>query len=68
MIDDLGDDLAVGSSYDKSVLLGVVLVLVLLDEAATGIVISLSLITSSAWDLESLVVGLSLHNFNECHI
>ena len=54
--DDLGDDSSVGSSYNESVLLGLVLVLVLLDKSSSGVVVSLSLLSSSELSLESGVV------------
>jgi hypothetical protein len=66
--DDLGDDSLVGSSDNKSVLLGFVLVLVLLNKSSSGVVVSLSLSSSSEFDLESRVVGSCLDNFEETHI
>ena len=55
-VDDLDDDSAVGSSNSESVLLGVVLVLVLLNESSSGLVVGLSLSSPPVLDLESGVV------------
>jgi hypothetical protein len=66
-IDNLSNDSSVGSSYNKSVFLGVILVLILLDESSSGVVISLSFSSSSVLDLESLEVSLVLYGLNECH-
>jgi len=41
-VDDLNDDLLQGSSDDESVLLGVVLVLVLLDQSPSHVVVGLA--------------------------
>jgi len=67
-VDDLHDDAAVGSSDAQSVLLGVVLVLVLLDESSSGLVVSLSLASASELDLISGVVRSGLHGLDECHV
>ena len=67
-VDDLNDDAAVGSSDAQSVLLGVVLVLVLLDESSSGLVVSLSLASASELDLISGVVRSGLHGLDECHV
>ena len=67
-VDDLDDDAAVGSSDAESVLLGVVLVLVLLDQSSSGLVVSLSLASASELDLESGVVRSGLHGLDECHV
>lgn len=64
-VDDLNDDAAVGSSDAQSVLLGVVLVLVLLDESSSGLVVSLSLASASELNLESGVVRSGLHGLDE---
>jgi hypothetical protein len=66
--DDLNDDAGVGSSDAQSVLLGVVLVLVLLDESSSGLVVSLSLASASELDLISGVVRSGLHGLDECHV
>jgi hypothetical protein len=67
-VDDLNDDAAVGSSHAQSVLLGVVLVLVLLDQSSSRLVVSLSLASASELDLISRVVGSGLHGLDECHV
>ena len=67
-VDDLNDDAAVSSSDAQSVLLGVVLVLVLLDESSSGLVVSLSLASASELDLISGVVRSGLHGLDECHV
>lgn len=67
-VDDLDDDAGVGSSDAESVLLGVVLVLVLLDQSSSGLVVSLSLASASELDLESGVVRSGLHGLDECHV
>ena len=66
--DDLNDDAGVGSSDAQSVLLGVVFVLVLLDESSSGLVVSLSLASASELDLISGVVRSGLHGLDECHV
>ena len=66
--DDLNDDAGVGSSDAQSVLLGVVLVLVLLNESSSGLVVSLSLASASELDLISGVVRSGLHGLDECHV
>ena len=66
-VDNLGDDLGACSSDDKSVLLGVVLVLLLTCQSSSGIVVSLSL-SSSLWlDLHSHGVCLVLDDLHETH-
>jgi len=66
-VDDLGDELGASSSDDKSVLLGVVLVLILVDKSSSGIVVGLTL-SSSLWlDLHSLVVCFVLNYLYETH-
>ena len=67
-VDDLNDDAAVCSSDAQSVLLGVVLVLVLLDQSSSGLVVSLSLASASELDLISGVVRSGLHGLDECHV
>lgn len=61
------DDSSVGSSYDKSVLLGIVLVLVLENKSSSGEVVSLSFSSSSELGLISLGVSFVLQNLNETH-
>ena len=67
-IDDLDDDSRVGPSHNKSVLLGIVLVLVLLDQSTSGLVVSLSLTSASELDLISGIVGSGLHSLNKTHL
>ena len=67
-VDNLGDYSTVGASDDKSVLLGVVLVLVVDDESLTSVVVSLSLSSSAELGLISLGVSLVLKNLHECHL
>lgn len=67
-IDNLDDDLGVGSSDDESVLLGVVLVLVLLDESSSHVVVGLALSSSLVLDLVSGGVCLVLDNLYESHL
>jgi hypothetical protein len=67
-VDDLGDDLGVGSADAQSVLLGLVLVLVLLNEAATGLVVGLSLSSASVLDLVSGEVSGGLDCLDEGHV
>mgnify|MGYP007131711750 CR=1 FL=1 len=66
-VDDLANEFGVSSSYTESVLLGVVLVLILLDKSSSGVEVGLSLSSASELDLESLVVGSSLKDLDECH-
>ena len=65
--DDLASDESVGESDNKSVLGGVVLVLVLVNQSTTSVVIGLTLSSSSILDLVSLVVSFVLDNFHERH-
>ena len=65
--DNLRDEFGVSSSNDKSVFLGVILVLVLLDESSSGVEVSFTL-SSSLWlNLHSLGVCLVFDDFNETH-
>jgi hypothetical protein len=64
-IDDLGNNSGASDSGNKSVLGGVVLVLILDDKGLSGVVVSLSLSSSSESSLESLEVSSGLVNFNE---
>jgi hypothetical protein len=63
--DDLGKDVSVGETSNKSVLGGTVLVLVLSDQLVSLAVVSLALSSSAKLDLVSLEVGLVLYYFNE---
>jgi hypothetical protein len=64
---DGADYSSVGSANDESVLLGVVLVLVVDDQSATGEVVGLSLASSAPLGLISLGVCSVLENLHECH-
>jgi len=63
----LTTDVLVRKTDNQSVLWGVVLVLVLEDQAFSGIVVSDTLSSPLELDLESLEVSLVLDNFNEPH-
>jgi len=65
--DDLADAVAVGETNDKTVLGGVVLVLVLDHKTKTLIVISLALTATTVLGLETLEVSLVLENLLERH-
>lgn len=67
-VDNGGDDSAVGASDTESVLLLVVLVLVLEDEAATCLVVGLTLATTEELGLVTGAVGAALEDFDECHL
>jgi len=67
-IGDLASDILVGETDDKSVLRGVVLVLVLSDQSLTGLVVGLALTSTSELDLEALVVSLVLDDLDEWHL
>ncbi len=67
-VDNGGDDSAVGASDTESVLLLVVLVLVLEDEAATCLVVGLTLATTEELGLVAGAVGAALEDFDECHL
>lgn len=56
-IDDLADDVGVGEADNEAILAGVVLVLVLDDQTLAGIIIGLSLTTTTILYLEALKVG-----------
>jgi hypothetical protein len=64
---NLEDESSVGSSNDKSVLLGVVLVLGLEDESVSSEVIGLSLSSTSRLGLDPGVVSFVLDDFDETH-
>jgi len=59
-IDDLADDVLVGETDNESVLGRVVLVLGLNNQTLAGVVVGLTLSSSSVLDLEALEVGLVL--------
>jgi len=66
-VHDLADAVAVGETNDKTVLGGVVLVLVLDHKTKTLIVISLALTATTVLGLETLEVSLVLENLLERH-
>jgi hypothetical protein len=66
-IDDLADDLAVGSADNETVLMGVVLVLILLDQGSSLSIIGLVFTSTSVLGLESLVVSVGLNCLHESH-
>jgi len=61
------EDALVGEADDKSVLLGVVLILVVDDESLTGVIVGLTLSSASELGLVPLRVGLILQDFNVTH-
>jgi hypothetical protein len=67
-VDDLEDELGVGSSDDKSVLLLVVLVLVLADKSTSGEVVGLARSSSSGLGLHARRVSGVLKNLDEYHV
>lgn len=64
-IHELADDVGVREADDETVLGGVVLVLVLDDQALASIVVSLSLTATTVLNLETLEVGSVLDELNE---
>merc|ERR1712025_165362 len=64
-VDNLADDIPVGGSHDQAVFRGVELVLVLSAEASSGLVVGLTLTSSSEFGLESLEVGLVLLDLDQ---
>lgn len=66
-IDDLADDLSVGSSDNETVLVGVVLVLILLDQSASLGIVGLVFPSTSVLGLESLVISVGLNCLDESH-
>jgi hypothetical protein len=64
-IDDLAHNVGISDTDNKTVLGGVVLVLVLDDETFAGVVISLSFATAAILDLVAFEVSFILLNFNE---
>jgi len=66
-VDNLADYALVGSTDDKTVLLGVILVLLLDDEASAGLIVSLAFSATAPLGLISLGVCFVLENFHERH-
>ena len=64
-VGDLADDLGVGETNDKTVLGGLVLVLVLSTKSLALTVVGLSLTSTSELDLVSGKIRLALSNFDE---
>jgi len=64
-IDDLADNISVGKTNNQTVLGGVVLVLVLNDQALASIVVCLALAASAILDLVALEIGLVFDGFDE---
>jgi hypothetical protein len=64
-VDELADDVSVGNTDNKAILGGVVLVLVLEDQALASIVVSLTLTATTILDLVTLEVGLVFNEFNK---
>lgn len=67
-IGNLTTDILVGGSHDHAVLGGIVLVLVLDDQALPGKVVSFTLAPPPELNLETLEVSLALDNLDERHI
>ena len=67
-VDNLENKLLVSSSNDKSIFLGVILVLSLENESVSSEVISLSLSSTSRLGLNSGVISSVLDDFYETHI
>lgn len=65
--DNLGDNVLVGESHNKSVLGGVVLGLVLGDKSLSGVVVGLTLTSSTERGLEPGVVGRGFGDLGERH-
>ena len=63
----MGDDSGSSDSGNKSVLGGVVFVLILDDKSLSGIIVSLSLSSSLEFSLISHEIGLVLDDLHECH-
>ena len=66
-VDDLADDLLVGSSDNETVLVGVVLVLILLNQGSSLSIVGLVFTSTSVLGLESLVVSVGLNCLHESH-
>jgi len=67
-VDDLTDAVAVGETDNKTILGGVVFVLVLDHKTKTLTVISLTLTTTTVLSLETLEISLVLNNLLERHL
>jgi len=65
---DLADDSAVGTADGESVLLGVVLVSVLVDQTTSSEVIGLSFSAATVLGLVATAIGVALENLDEWHI
>lgn len=65
--DDLADDLVGGDTGHKSVLRGVIFILILHGKTLTGIVVSFAFSSSAELGLEALEVGVVLVYFYESH-
>ncbi len=61
----LGDHLRVRETNDEPVLVGVVFVFILNDQALAGVVVSLSLAPATVLDLVTLEISLVLDDFHE---
>ena len=66
--DNLGDDSGGGEPDNKSVLGGVVFVLVLLDESLSGEVVGLAGVSPSEFGLVAHEVSFVLDEFDESHL
>ena len=66
-VSDLSDDNFVGEPDNQPIFGSVVLVLVLDDEPLSGVVVGLTLSSSSILDLVPLEVGFVLNNLDETH-
>lgn len=64
-VDELADNVGVGDTNDETVLGGVVLVLVLDDQALAGVVVSLTLTATTVLNLETLEVGGILNELDK---
>ncbi len=64
-INELTDDVGVGETNNETILGGIVLVLVLDDQALASIVVSLSLTTTTVLNLETLEVGFIFDDFDK---
>jgi len=64
-IHELTDDVGVGEADDETVLGGVVLVLVLDDQALASIIVGLALTAATVLDLEALEIGTVLDELDE---
>jgi hypothetical protein len=64
-IDHLANNVSVGDTDNQTILGGVILVLVLDDQALAGIVVSLSLAAAAVFDLVAFEVSLIFNNLDE---